>query len=173
MITTGRDCGLAEWINTLLTLGVRSEFGRPIIFLLTDPQFFPACQRILFYPSVVIAPPRHPVVSKQLFKSNLTSQEPDPDSRMSNVLTDHERRKQISVRAIAPLEDVVNVKNSFNRHLHYTLIKDRNVATTRDYFSSLCHTVKDHLTARWIRTQQRYYETDPKVSLNKSSKLIQ
>lgn len=38
---------------------------------------------------------------------------------------------QISVRAIAPVENVANIKKSFNRHLHYTLVKDRNVSTTR------------------------------------------
>lgn len=43
-------------------------------------------------------------------------------------------------------------------------MKDRNVATTRDYYFALASTVKDHLVARWIRTQQRWYETDPKVS---------
>ena len=80
-------------------------------------------------------------------------------------MSDAERRKQISVRAIAPVENVANIKKSFNRHLHYTLVKDRNVSTTRDYYFALANTVKDHLVARWIRTQQRWYETDPKVSL--------
>ena len=32
----------------------------------------------------------------------------------------------------------------------------------RDYFFSLANTVKDHLVSRWIRTQQHYYEKDPK-----------
>ncbi len=78
-------------------------------------------------------------------------------------ISDHDRRKQISVRSIAPVENVASVKKSFNRHLHYTLVKDRNVATTRDYYFALANTVKDHLVARWIRTQQYYYEVDPKV----------
>ncbi|XP_059096646.1 glycogen phosphorylase-like isoform X1 [Tigriopus californicus] len=81
---------------------------------------------------------------------------------MSKPVSDADRRKQISVRHIAPVENVANVKKSFNRHLHYTLVKDRNVATPRDYYFALANTVKDHLTARWIRTQQYYYETDPK-----------
>lgn len=79
-----------------------------------------------------------------------------------SVVSDHERRKQISVRSVAPMEDVANVKKSFNRHLHYTVCKDRNVATTRDYFNAVALTVKDLMVARWIRTQQRYYESDPK-----------
>ena len=82
---------------------------------------------------------------------------------MSTPKTDIEKRKQISVRGIAQVENVTNVKKTFNRHLHYTLVKDRNVATPRDYYFALAHTVKDHLTSRWIRTQQYYYEKAPKV----------
>lgn len=82
-----------------------------------------------------------------------------------SVQSDADKRKQISVRGIAQVENVANVKKSFNRHLHYTLVKDRNVATVRDYFFALAHTVKDHLVSRWIRTQQYYYEKDPKVNL--------
>ncbi|CAG2242903.1 PYG [Mytilus edulis] len=75
---------------------------------------------------------------------------------------DHERRKQISIRGIAPVENVCNIKNSFNRHLHYTLVKDRDVATSWDYYEALAHVVRDHLVGRWIRTHQHYYREDPK-----------
>lgn len=71
-------------------------------------------------------------------------------------------RKQISVRGIAQSENVDAIKQSFNRHLHCTLVKDRNVATQRDYYTALAHTVRDHLVSRWIRTQQSYYEKNPK-----------
>jgi len=81
---------------------------------------------------------------------------------MSAPVTDKDKRKQISVRGIAQVENVANVKKSFNRHLHYTIIKDRHVSTQRDYYFSLANVVKDHLVSRWIRTQQHYYETDPK-----------
>ncbi|EFA02541.1 glycogen phosphorylase [Tribolium castaneum] len=81
---------------------------------------------------------------------------------MSIPQSDVERRKQISVRGIAQVGDVNEIKKTFNRHLHYTLVKDRNVATARDYYFALAHTVKDHLVSRWIRTQQYYYEKDPK-----------
>lgn len=83
---------------------------------------------------------------------------------MAHPQSDIEKRKQISVRGIAEVEDVQEIKKCFNRHLHYTLVKDRNVANTRDYYSALAYTVKDHLVSRWIRTQQHYYEKDPKVS---------
>lgn len=77
-------------------------------------------------------------------------------------ITDHDKRKQISIRGIAPVENVGNLKKSFNRHLHYTLVKDRNVATPRDYYLALANTVRDHVVGRWMRTQQYYYEVDPK-----------
>lgn len=80
-----------------------------------------------------------------------------------SVQSDSEKRKQISVRGIVAVENVAEVKKAFNRHVHYTLVKDRNVATPRDYYFALAHTVKDHLVSRWIRTQQHYYEKDPKV----------
>lgn len=61
------------------------------------------------------------------------------------------------------MENVAELKKGFNRHLHFTLVKDRNVATPLDYYHALAHTVRDHLVGRWIRTQQFYYEKDPKV----------
>ncbi|XP_077537474.1 glycogen phosphorylase-like [Haemaphysalis longicornis] len=82
---------------------------------------------------------------------------------MSSVpSSESERRKQISVRGIAQVESVTNFKKAFNRHVHYTLGKDRNVATPRDYYFALAHTVRDQLVGRWIRTQQYYHEEDPK-----------
>nr|XP_055035983.1 glycogen phosphorylase, muscle form [Misgurnus anguillicaudatus] len=81
---------------------------------------------------------------------------------MSKPLSDHDKRKQISVRGLAGVENVADLKKNFNRHLHFTLVKDRNVSTKRDYYFALAHTVRDHLVGRWIRTQQSYYEKDPK-----------
>lgn len=71
-------------------------------------------------------------------------------------------KKQISVRGIAQSENVEGIMQAFNRHLHCTLVKDRNVATKRDYYTALAHTVRDHLVSRWLRTQQSYYEKNPK-----------
>lgn len=75
-----------------------------------------------------------------------------------------EKRKQISVKSIADVEDVVAMKKTFNRHLHFTLVKDRNVATIRDYYYALAYSVRDSLVSRWIRTQQHQYAVNPKVS---------
>jgi starch phosphorylase len=38
------------------------------------------------------------------------------------------------------LQDVQAVKKTFNRHLHFTVVKDRDVATDRDYYTSLAYT---------------------------------
>ncbi|MED6289380.1 hypothetical protein CHARACLAT_002179 [Characodon lateralis] len=81
---------------------------------------------------------------------------------MATPLTDQEKRKQISIRGIVGVENVAELKKGFNRHLHFTLVKDRNIATPRDYYFALAHTVRDHLVGRWIRTQQFYYDADPK-----------
>lgn len=81
-----------------------------------------------------------------------------------NSLFVSEKLKQISVRGIAQVEDVNEIKAGFNRHLHFTLIKDRNVATPHDFYMALAHCVKDHIVSRWIRTQQINYQRDPKVS---------
>lgn len=88
---------------------------------------------------------------------------PGSAETMSKPLTDQDKRKQISVRGLAGVENVADLKTNFNRHLHFTLVKDRNVATKRDYYFALANTVRDHLVGRWIRTQQHYYEKDPKV----------
>ena len=32
------------------------------------------------------------------------------------------------------------VKKTFNRHLHFAVVKDRDVATERDYYQSLAYT---------------------------------
>lgn len=82
---------------------------------------------------------------------------------MAKPLSDQEKRRQISIRGIVGVENVAELKKGFNRHLHFTLVKDRNVATPRDYYFALAHTVRDHLVGRWIRTQQHYYDKCPKV----------
>ena len=76
------------------------------------------------------------------------------------------------MRGLAGTENISALKTDFNRHLHFTLVKDRNVATRRDYFFALAHTVREHLIGRWIRTQQHYYEKDPKVSHNSNDKCM-
>ncbi|KAG5453194.1 Glycogen phosphorylase, muscle form [Clonorchis sinensis] len=78
------------------------------------------------------------------------------------MLSDADKRRQISVRGVAQVENVANLKASFNRHLHFDVVKDRNIATPRDFYHALARTVWDHLCSRWIRTQQFYHREDPK-----------
>nr|XP_042894849.1 glycogen phosphorylase, brain form-like [Parasteatoda tepidariorum] len=82
--------------------------------------------------------------------------------RKTRTKSVYERRRQISVGGLTAIGDVSSVKATFNRHIHNTLIKDRNVATMRDYYDALSHTVLDDLAGNWIRTQQMYYHADPK-----------
>jgi starch phosphorylase len=84
-----------------------------------------------------------------------TSITPSPVSKQKGA-------KQISIRGIPMLENVQAVIKTFNRHLHFTVVKDRDVATERDYYTSLAYTVRDHLIGRWIRTHQHQYESDGK-----------
>lgn len=81
-------------------------------------------------------------------------------------ISDHQRRKQLSVRRIAAVEDITSVIEKFNRHLHFTVVKDRNVATSHDFYLSLVHSIWEFLVHKWIRTQQLYYEKDAKVNHN-------
>lgn len=76
--------------------------------------------------------------------------------------SDKEKRRQLSVRRIPLIEGIKAIKETFNRHLHFTVIKDRNVATDEDYYLSLAHTVRDNMVGRWIQTRQHHYELDPK-----------
>eukprot|EP00112_Aurelia_sp_Birch-Aquarium-sp1_P004041 Seg1457.1 transcript_id=Seg1457.1/GoldUCD/mRNA.D3Y31 product="Glycogen phosphorylase" protein_id=Seg1457.1/GoldUCD/D3Y31 len=77
-------------------------------------------------------------------------------------VSDHQKRRQISVRRIPAVEDIATIKEKFNRHLHFTVVKDRNVATQHDFYLSLVYSVWEFLVQKWIRTQQLYYEKDPK-----------
>jgi starch phosphorylase len=83
----------------------------------------------------------------------------------SNISDDKQKQRQLSVRRISIFDDAIAIKKSFNRHLHFTTVKDREVATSKDYFFALAHTVRDQLCSKWIRTQQYYYDSDPKVMI--------
>lgn len=74
------------------------------------------------------------------------------------------RRQQISITGIgAHSEDEEDsIKKQFNRHLHFTLVKDRSSASNTDFFNALALTVRDYLSGRWLRTYQHYYRNDVK-----------
>ncbi|CAF0852203.1 unnamed protein product [Rotaria sordida] len=93
--------------------------------------------------------------NKKTNQQSKSSKKPAPTAKLKAI-------KQISIRGIPLLENVQGVKKTFNRHLHFAVVKDRDVATERDYYQSLAYTVRDHLVGRWIRTHQHHYETDGK-----------
>ncbi|XP_045198011.2 glycogen phosphorylase, muscle form-like [Mercenaria mercenaria] len=74
------------------------------------------------------------------------------------------KRKQISITGIGATEEdeEESIKKQFNRHLHFTLVKDRSSASNIDFFNALALTVRDYLSGRWLRTYQHYYRNDVK-----------
>lgn len=76
-----------------------------------------------------------------------------------------ERGRFLSVRDVNTSTTVEAIKQRFSEHLHFTVGKDRFTAHIHDYFFVLARTAQDHLMKKWIRTQQHYYNQDPKVSL--------
>lgn len=55
------------------------------------------------------------------------------------------------------------LKRAFFDHLFYTLGKDKSLATVRDYYVALSHTVRDRLLQRWFKTLKTYLEKEVKV----------
>lgn len=58
--------------------------------------------------------------------------------------------------------DVDSLQKDFVNHVEYSLAKDKYSATQRDFYKSLCYTIRDRLFERWIETQQAYYRHDAK-----------
>jgi len=54
------------------------------------------------------------------------------------------------------------VHQSMANHLIFTIGKDPITATDRDWFFTLAHVVREHITERWMETMRRYYKYDAK-----------
>ncbi len=54
------------------------------------------------------------------------------------------------------------LRDDFDRHLRYTMAKDRSHATDRDRYEALARSVWDRLVERWIQTQRTYQRKNPK-----------
>lgn len=59
-------------------------------------------------------------------------------------------------------EDIEAIRHSITNHLTYNLAKDMYSATSRDKFQAIALSVREIISERWIRTQQRYYDVDAK-----------
>jgi starch phosphorylase len=55
------------------------------------------------------------------------------------------------------------LKRAFLDHLFYTQGKYESLATKKDYYMALCHTVRDRLLQRWNKTFKTYIEQEVKV----------
>jgi glycogen phosphorylase len=60
------------------------------------------------------------------------------------------------------LDPLMLIIKSFLEHLEFTLGKDKYTATPFDIYNALAYTVRDRMVARWLDTQQAYYNEDPK-----------
>jgi starch phosphorylase len=58
--------------------------------------------------------------------------------------------------------DSDSIKRDFVNHLEYTLGKNSYTATEMDKYFSLAYAIRDRLTEKWTKTQEKYYEKDPK-----------
>lgn len=76
------------------------------------------------------------------------------------------RNRGISISAVSMDDTPMKIKEDFNRHLHTTLAKDYLVATTRDYYLALAHTVWERISVRWLRTLQQEFVSDKRVILH-------
>ena len=74
------------------------------------------------------------------------------------------KRSVTRAAAPAPLVSMTarGLRNDFDRHLRYTLAKDRASATERDHYEALARSVRDRLVERWIQTQKTYHRKNPK-----------
>jgi starch phosphorylase len=58
--------------------------------------------------------------------------------------------------------DVEALRHSLTNHLTYNLAKDMYSATQRDKFQAIALSVRELISEKWIRSQQRYYDVDAK-----------
>ncbi|MDT8447239.1 MAG: glycogen/starch/alpha-glucan phosphorylase [bacterium] len=59
-------------------------------------------------------------------------------------------------------EKVEAFKANFRTRMNLTLGRGLNAASKRDQFMALAYTVRDEMIDKWIKTQDRYYESNPK-----------
>jgi len=68
--------------------------------------------------------------------------------------------------------DPATFKRTVLDHLLYTCARELTVATPRDLYLALAHTVRDRLVHRWLATQRTYEERDVKRAYYLSSEFL-
>jgi len=59
-------------------------------------------------------------------------------------------------------EESYSLANQFAENMEFRLVKDRNTASTQDYYYATAMAVKDNMVRKWLRTQNTYNENDSK-----------
>jgi glycogen phosphorylase len=72
------------------------------------------------------------------------------------------KRSSSFLKPTEQLLDKPALRRGIANHLHYTVGKDAEQVTDRDWFMALAHTIRDRLTERWMKTTRRYQEKDVK-----------
>lgn len=70
--------------------------------------------------------------------------------------------KSYKVKVSPVITEKTPIPESIQNHLVYSMFKTPVVATTRDWYASTAHAVRDHVIERWIRTVEAYLDNDPK-----------
>lgn len=55
-----------------------------------------------------------------------------------------------------------SIAQSLQNHLTFSAFKTSNASTSRDWYNSASHTVRDHVVERWVKTAENYDDQDPK-----------
>ncbi|MDM8560257.1 glycogen/starch/alpha-glucan phosphorylase [Candidatus Parabeggiatoa sp. HSG14] len=58
--------------------------------------------------------------------------------------------------------DPSTIKQSILNHLHYSIAKNPNTATDRDWFNAIAYFLRDQMTSLWMATIKEYYDQDTK-----------
>jgi starch phosphorylase len=62
----------------------------------------------------------------------------------------------------AAINDVAEIKKSLSDHLLYSVGKDIQLATSRDWYLATAFALRDRLISAWMRTMRSYYDNDVK-----------
>ncbi|MBC8247676.1 MAG: glycogen/starch/alpha-glucan phosphorylase, partial [Deltaproteobacteria bacterium] len=63
---------------------------------------------------------------------------------------------------MSPSDRIDQLKQDFKRHMALTVAHDLKNSNPLDRYTALAHTVRDRIIARWINTQETYYQENPK-----------